>query len=301
MANILITGGSGLVGTAISEQLLKMGHEVRWLSREEGSAGQIKKYKWDLSKEFIDEKAFEGIDAIVHLAGSGIVDKVWTEAYKNEILNSRVKSSELLFTYLSKNKIVLKSFIGGSAVGYYGSFSSSHAYLETDDAGSDFLGRTCVEWEKSYVPIVKSGCRTVIIRTGIVLSKKGGAYLKMKPAFQFGLGAAIGSGKQAFPWIHIDDLAGIFIKALFDEGMKGIYNAVASEQVNNNAFSKTLAQSFKRPYFLPNIPAVLMRLVMGERAITVTSGVKVSNAKIKETGFEFKFEKVAEALKDLAS
>jgi uncharacterized protein (TIGR01777 family) len=301
MANILITGGSGLVGRAISEQLLQRGHQVSWLSRSEDLSGRIKKYKWTIEKEFIDERAFEGIQAIIHLAGAGIVDKAWTESYKKELLDSRVKSSELVFKYVRKKNITLKSFVGGSAVGYYGSINSGHIYSEGDLPGSDFLSRTSILWEKSYDPFQNEGIRTVIIRTGIVLSKQGGAYRKLKLLFQFGLGSPIGDGKQAFPWIHIDDLAAIFVKALFDESMQGIYNGVSSEQVNNSQFSKALAQSFKRPFFLPNIPAALMRLVMGERAITITNGVKVGNTKIKQSGFEFKFIKVADALKELAS
>lgn len=300
MANILITGGSGLIGRVISEQLIQNGHQVSWLSRTEDLNAKIKKYKWDIEKEYIDERALENIDGIIHLAGAGVMDKAWTASYKKELLNSRVKSCDLLIRYLIKKKINLKTFVGGSATGYYGSVASSHLYTEDDMPGSDFLSQICVQWEKSYLPFREKGIRTVIIRTGIVLSKNEGIYGKLKHLFQFGLGAAIGNGKQPLAWIHINDLAAIFEKALFNENMHGIYNAVACEQVNNQVFSKTLAESFKRPLILPNIPTILLKLVLGERVITLSGGINVSNSKLKNTGFNFKFKNLEEALKHLA-
>lgn len=301
MSKILITGGTGLLGKTISEILLKNGHTVVWLSREAGNYKSITKFKWDLLTNYIDEKAFEGVDSIIHLAGAPIADKRWTNAYKKEIIDSRIKSSELLFSYISKNNYPIKTFIGGSAMGYYGSALSEKLFTEADAAGSDFLAETCVLWEKSYDPFIQKGIRTVIIRTGVVLSKHEGAYAKMAPAFKLGLGAAVASGKQYFPWIHINDIANIFVFALQEQRLTGIYNGVSSEIINNKEFSKQLAKSFKRPFFMPNVPAFLLKIAMGEGAIMVAGGVKISNEKIKEAGFKFEFETAKEALLSLVN
>lgn len=296
MAKILITGGSGLLGRAISQLLLKEGHQPIWLSRSEGSENGIKTFTWNLVSRTIDEKAFEGVEHIIHLAGSGIVDKRWSLAYKKELLESRVKSSELLQDYILKTKCPLKSFVGGSAIGYYGAVENNHVFTEGDLPGRDFLAETCVNWEKSYLPLTTAGIRTSIIRTGIVLSKNGGAYAKMVFPFKLGLGAAVASGKQAFPWIHIDDIAALFVRALFDEKYSGIYNGVSSETTSNLEFSQQLAKSLKRPFFLPKVPAFILHLALGERAVTLTKGAFVSNQKIKESGFRFNYEQLSDAL-----
>ncbi|MDP1800601.1 MAG: TIGR01777 family oxidoreductase [Bacteroidota bacterium] len=299
MSKILITGGSGLVGKTVSELLLKKGHTVVWLSREAGNYNGITKFKWDISKDYIDEKAFEGVESIIHLAGTPIADKRWTHEYKKQIIDSRVKSSELLFNCISKNKFPIHTLVGSSAMGYYGAMQSEKLFLETDNAGTDFLAETCVLWEKSYEPFINSEIRTSIIRTGIVLSKQSGAYAKMAPVFKLGFGAAIASGKQYFPWIHIHDIAAIFVHALSDQKVSGIYNGVASELITNKEFSKQLAKSFNKPFFLPNVPAFILKIVMGEGSVMVTQGLKISNQKIKDTGFKFKFESVETALQSL--
>lgn len=298
MAKILITGGSGLIGRAISELLIQHGDEPRWLCRQAISPKGIKTFKWDVSKQTIDLAAFEGMDSVIHLAGAGIVDKRWTPAYKKEIIASRVKSSELLFDTITQHAIKLKTCIGASAIGFYNS-SSSGVCDESSMPGNDFLAQTCVAWEKSYLPFIHSGVRTVVVRIGIVLSKNGGAYAKMSPAFRMGLGAATGSGKHYFPWIHINDLAAIFVHALKTETLSGIYNAVTSESITNLYFSQQLAKSFKRSLFLPNIPEFILKLVLGERAQSITRGSGVSNHKIKETGFVFEYDNLQKALNHL--
>ncbi len=301
MSKILITGGTGLLGKTISEILSKNGQTVVWLSREAGNYKSITKFKWDISKNYIDEKAFEGVESIIHLAGAPIADKRWTDSYKKEIIDSRVKSSELLFNCISKNNYPIKTFIGGSAMGYYGSGISEKVFTEEDAAGADFLAETCILWEKSYESFIKKGIRTAIIRTGVVLSKHEGAYAKMAPPFKLGLGAAVGSGKQYFAWIHANDIANMFIYALQNQNIQGIYNGVSSEFINNKDFSRQLAKSFNKPFFMPNVPGFLLKIAMGEGFIMLTGGLKISNKKIKETGFKFEFEKAAEGLANLAS
>lgn len=301
MAKILITGGSGLVGKAISEILLRTKHQPIWLSRETGSFNGIKKFKWDIDKNYIDENAFEDVESIIHLAGAGIADKRWTPDYKKQILDSRIKSAELLFDHISKNNIKIKTLVGGSAIGIYGAVQSEKIFTEKDESGTDFLAKTCVQWEKSYEPFINAGVRTSIIRTGVVLSKNGGAYAKMVFPFKLGFGAAIASGKQYFPWVHINDIAGIFVHALLDQSVSGIFNGVSTELVNNTDFSRQLAKSYHKPFFLPNIPKFALKLAMGEGAVMVTEGVKISNKKIKESGYKFEFDSLEKALKDLAA
>jgi uncharacterized protein len=300
MSKILITGGSGLIGKKISELLLKLGQEPVWLSREGNTQGKIKSHQWDIQKRTVDEKAFEGVEQIVHLAGAGIADKRWTDAYKQNIIDSRVKSSELLLEHITKKNIKIKTLVGGSAIGYYGAKQSDKVVNENESPGNDFLAESCVLWEKSYLPFSNLGIRVPMIRTGVVLSRDGGAYPRMAMPFKMGLGAALGSGKQFFPWIHINDVANIFVHALLHETMDGIYNAVSSEYVTNKDFSKQLAKSLHKVFFLPNVPAFVLRLAMGENALMVTEGLKTDNTKIKKTGFVFEFETLDAALKDLA-
>lgn len=300
MAKILITGGTGLIGKTISDMLLKNGDTPVLLGRGDGLVNGIKKYKWDLTTNYVDPGAFENVEHIIHLAGAGIVDNRWTESYKLEILKSRVKSSELLYNHLVKNNVVIKSMVGASAVGYYGGRQSNHVFTEEDSSFDDFLGKTCQLWEQSYSPFEKMGIRTSIIRTGIVLSARGGAYKVMAKAFKLGLGAPVASGKQYIPWIHIHDIASMFIYALLNEQVKGIFNGVASEFVSNDVFSKKLAQSLHKPFFLPNVPAFMLKIVLGESAVTITEGLKISNKKIKNTGFKFQYEHLEMALKNVA-
>ncbi|HOZ86296.1 MAG TPA: TIGR01777 family oxidoreductase [Bacteroidia bacterium] len=301
MAKILITGGSGLLGKAISDLLIKKNHQPAWLSRSGDGSGPVKKYKWDPEKQYIDEKAFENTEYVVHLAGAGIADKRWTRKYKNEILASRVNTSALLNAYITKNGYGIKTLVGGSAIGYYGARQSENVIHENDHAGNDFLAQTCALWEKSYQPFTRIGIRTPIIRTGVVLSNNGGAYQKLSPVFRTGFGAAIADGRQYFPWIHINDIAAMFVFALFNENMNGVYNGVSSELIDNKTFSEKLAQSFNKRLILPNIPSAALHLILGKRALMLTEGLKISNHKIKVAGFDFQYENVENALQELAA
>lgn len=301
MTKILITGGSGLIGNAISRLLVEKNYQPVLLSRIGDDSSSIKKYKWDITKGYIDSKAFEGVEHIIHLAGAGVADKRWTPAYKKEIIDSRVKSSELLFNFISKNNYNVKTLVGGSAIGYYGAKQSEKVITEADALGNDFLAESCKLWEQSYTPFINAGVRTVIIRTGVVLSHHAGAYKKMAVPFKFGLGAAIATSKQYLPWIHINDIAAMFVYALLNEKIIGVYNGVATELITNKDFSKQLAFSFNKPFFLPPVPTMLLKMAMGEGACMLTEGLKISNRKIKETGFVFEFESASAALKNLAS
>ena len=301
MAVILISGGTGLVGKALTKHLISEGHEVRILSRQPQSSSLIKSFYWNVEKNEIDEKAFDGVEHIVHLAGSGIADKRWTDARKQDIIDSRVNSMKLISGVVSKKNIQLKSFVGASAIGIYGMTTSEKVFTETDKGADDFLTESCTQWENSYHAIQTLSNKNCIVRIGVVLSKDGGALKRLLPLFKLGLGSAVGSGKQYMPWIHIDDLASIFNEALFNPNYNGIYNAVSIKQATNYSFSNQLAKSLSKPFFLPNIPAFMLKLVFGEMANVLLEGSRVSNQKLMKAGFQLKYPSLSETLREIVS
>jgi hypothetical protein len=296
--NILITGGSGMIGTEISRQLLAKGHLVSYLSRApKKNQLSIPEYKWDTDIGEIDTDAFKNIDAIINLAGASISER-WTPEYKSEILRSRVDGTRLLFETIEKLSTSLKAFVSASAVGYYPN-SLSTEFTEADAPGTDFLSLVCQKWEQEAHRFELLGIRTVRLRIGIVLSAKGGALSQIAKPVKFGLGAPLGSGKQWMPWIHLYDLASMFVKAVEDDALKGAYNASGLYNVSNAELTKQCASVLGRPYFMPNIPASFIKLLLGEMADIALASNKVSSLKIQNTGFEFKYDKLDKALQDL--
>lgn len=300
MTKILISGGSGLIGKAISKQLLKEGKEVVWLGRKSGEWNGVKIFAWDTEKKIVDLKAFESVSAIINLAGSSITDERWTEKRREDILNSRIRSVEFLAEIISKNKFSISKVIGASAIGYYGAIESESVFAEDSKPGNDFLGNLCVEWENSYKSIKELGISCSLVRTSIVLSKDGGAYPPLKKLIKSGIGSVIGSGKQMFPWIHINDIAGIYLH-LLKEKESDIYNGVADEMPTTKEFTHQLAKCLNRRILLPNIPAFILKLILGSRAQMLLTGVKISNKKIKEAGYVFQYSRLSDALKEITS
>ena len=301
MAVILISGGTGLVGKALTNRLISEGHEVRILSRNAQSLPFVKTFYWNVEKNEIDEEAFDGVEHMVHLAGSGIADKRWTNERKQDIIDSRVNSMQLITSVVKKKNIHLKSFVGASAIGVYGMTTSEKIFNETDMGKDDFLSQTCTLWENSYQEIQTHSNKSCVIRIGVVLSENGGALKRLLPLFQLGLGSAVGSGKQYMPWIHSDDLVSVFHEALFNVNYNGVYNAVASEKTNNYSFSKQLAQTLSKPFFLPHVPAFVLKLAFGEMANVLLKGSRVSNQKLINVGFQFKYPSLSEALTEIIS
>jgi uncharacterized protein (TIGR01777 family) len=299
MAVVLITGGTGLVGKALTEKLLSENHEVRILSRNPSQRSRVKSFYWSVEKNDIDEKAFEGIDHIVHLAGTGIADERWTKARKKEIIESRTKSMKLLASMVKKKDICLKSFVGASAIGYYGMNTTEKIYMETDYGGNDFLSDVCLQWENAYSKVKPFTSKICIIRTAVVLSRHGGALKKLIPLFKSGFGSALGSGKQYMPWIHINDLVSIYMNALFAKDYIGTYNAVSSEHVTNRYFSEKLARKLSRPFFMPAIPGFALKVILGQMADILLTGSRVSNQKLLDTGFRFEFVSLQSAYDEI--
>jgi hypothetical protein len=297
MANILITGGSGLVGKKLTGILLEKGHTVRHLSRTKKSKPEIEIFKWDYKNGFIEEGALKNIDYIFHLAGASVAGRKWTESYKKEIRDSRVHTTQLIYNKIKEVNHNLKGFITASAIGYYGLVTKETIMTETLEPAPDFFGKVCAEWEKSADHFSEFGFVTKL-RISVVLSSTGGALEKLMLPAKLGLSAAVGSGKQWMPWIHIDDLVNMFIFAMENQ-LDGAFNAAAEEHVTNNEFTSQLAKAVHRPFFLPNIPKFGLSLVMGEMSDILLEGSRVDNSKIKATNFEFKYNKLKDALKNL--
>lgn len=298
MKQVLITGGSGLVGGRLTELLEKKNYRVAHLSRSQESTADREIISWDVNKMNLSPKAIEKFDHIIHLAGAGIVDEPWTEKRKKVIVDSRVKSAQLLAKAIAQNEKKPESFVSASAVGFYGFVSGEHVFSEEDPSGNDFLGQTCQLWEESVEQMAKMNIPTAKIRIGIVLSEKGGALKEMARPIKMGFGAALGSGKQYLPWIHIDDLCGIFIHAM-ENKLKGAYNAAAPVQHNNKTFTKKLAKVLNKPLWLPNVPEFVMKIILGKRALLVLEGSRVAVDKIQATGFKFKYDSLESALENL--
>jgi uncharacterized protein len=296
METVLITGASGLVGSCLSKKLIEKGYHVATLGRKSEKNPSLQNFSWNIEKKEIDENAFEKVDYIIHLAGANIGQGRWTVKRKKEILDSRIKSAQLLFQKITENKQQLKAFITASAIGYYGAVTTDKIFVETDHPSQDFLGETCRLWEESANRFESLGVRTVKIRTGVVLTYQGGALAKMITPVKIGLGASIGSGKQYMPWIHMDDLCNIYIKAIEDNNMHGAYNAVAPEHKTNREFSETLTKVLKKKVWLPNVPAIIVRIIFGKMAEIVLNGSRVSSNKLIQEGFQFKFPTLNSAL-----
>ena len=291
MAKILVTGGTGLVGRRLTALLTEKNHEVRILSRNPKNENE---FKWDYSKGFLDDKAIENIDYIIHLAGAGIADKRWTKERKEVILNSRVATANLIFDKIKAQNIPLKGFISASGSNYYGAQTTAKVFKESDAVGTDFLGQVCLKWEAAANQFKDLNIPVTILRTGVVLSKTGGALEKMRTPIV----SPLGSGNQYMAWIHIDDLCNLYIKAI-EETFVGVYNAVSPEFHTSKTFSKALAKAIKRPFLPIAVPGFLLKLVFGELAIILLHGSRLSSDKIKEKGFIFKYKELALALKNL--
>jgi uncharacterized protein len=299
METVLITGGSGLIGRHLCTLLKAKGYDVILLSRSKKANAKFESFYWDIEKKIIELAAIEKADYIIHLAGAGLADKRWSKKRKQEIVDSRVLSTELLFDKIKNRPHPLKAFISTSAIGYYGAISSDKIFTENDAPNCDFLGMVCQLWEQTADKFSEINIRTVKIRTGVVLTSKGGALAKMKMPVQLGLGSDLGSGKQYLPWIHIDDLCGIYLKAIKDKNMNGSYNAVAPEHITNHDATKTLAHTLHKPFFAPSIPAFLFKILYGKMADVLLKGSRVSSEKICKAGYRFLFPKYKQALTNL--
>ena len=350
MPNILITGGTGLIGTALSRMLLEKGYDVTLLSRKgspssgtsqsspmsafpaaspsvppaispgpsspqagsprlspfpsTSSASPVLRIAhWDPRTLTIDDEAIRQANYIIHLAGAGVADKRWSKKRKKEIVESRTTTSALLVKALQEIPNKVEAVISASAIGWYGpdpAIPNPNPFEETAPADADFLGETCRLWENSIAPVTAMGKRLVILRTGIVFSREGGALKEFKKPVKMGVAAILGSGKQIVSWIHMEDLCRLYIQAIQQPEWTGIYNAVAPQHVNNKSLTLELAGRLKGKYFVPvYIPSFLLKIVLGEMSIEVLKSTTVSTKKTRIAGFQFLYPSIQSALAEL--
>jgi uncharacterized protein (TIGR01777 family) len=277
--------------------LLADGYKVSHLSRKPGRDPRVKTFLWDVDKGEIDPACIDGVDTVVHLAGAGIADSRWTEKRKKEIIDSRVKSIGLIYGLLGAQNHQVKSIVSASAIGYY---SDRGDELMTEDSrpNTDFMGRCCVEWEQAVDEGEKLGLRILKFRTGVVLNEEGALKLMAQPVKLY-VGSPLGNGKQWIPWIHWQDVVEMYMLGIKNENLSGVYNMVAPNPVTNAELTKAIAKQLHKPLWAPNVPAFLLKLILGEMSTIVLGSTKVSAQKIENAGYQFKYTDVASALKQI--
>ncbi len=311
MLSVLITGGTGVIGKRLSSMLVEKGYHVIILTRQQSLInGEIKDKEaglhyayWNVEKSEIDKNAVTNTDYVIHLAGAGVADKRWTEKRKTEIVESRTKSSALLIKALRENDNKVKAVISASAIGWYGpdtTESLKRGFSESEKPTDDFLGNTCLLWEESIEPVMELGKRLVRLRTGIVLSNDGGAFAEFRKPLKAGIAAILGTGRQTISWIHIEDICRIYLYALENEKLEGIYNAAAPKPVNNKTLVLQIAKQLHGNFFVAMpVPAFILKIVLGEMSIEVLKSTTVSSKKIMAAGFKFLHPSIETAVEAL--
>jgi uncharacterized protein len=299
---VVIAGGSGFLGRALVERLTRDGHQAVILSRGDGAdlaTAGARVVSWTPNGETGPWAAdVDGADAVVNLAGAGIADRRWTKARKQLLYDSRIFSTRSLAAAVRAATIKPRVFIQAGGVGIYGAYQNGATFDETSASGSDFLAKLCVAWEEAASPIAAHGCRVVVMRNAVVLSRGGGALARMLPAFQFFVGGRIASGRQYMPWIHLDDWVGMTMWAIENPAVSGAINAAAPHPVTNAEFSRALGHALHRPSWAP-VPGFVLNLIFGEMATDcLILGQRVLPKRALELGYRFRFERVDEALAD---
>lgn len=293
---ILLAGGTGMIGKEMQAFLLKQGHEVRILSRKPSDLSK-NIFHWQPTKDEIDAAALNGVTTIINLSGAGIADKRWTAERKREMIDSRVQPTQFLVS-LAPQMPELKQYISASGINCYGYDNHAKVYQENDPFGKDFLSQVVEKWEQAANSF-STYCVVSKIRISVVLTAEGGALETIAKPIKMGLTSALGTGKQWMPWIHIDDLVGLF-NFVMENRLEGSFNATA-KVVNNKEFTDALAKQLNKKRWLPNVPAFVLKTILGEMSTVVLEGVNASNEKVKKAGFAFQYEKLGDALKQIYS
>jgi len=298
---VLITGATGLVGSEIVRQCHDKGYDVNYLTTSKHkivSKSNYQGFYWDPSNNQIDSDCLNGVSVIVNLAGASI-SKRWTSAYKKEVLNSRVNSLRTLYNAIENGSYKdIKSFVSASAIGIYPTSQSKYYDESCEQVDDSFLGEVVAKWEEGIDAFKKLDINVAKVRVGLVMSNNGGALPEMAKPIKYYVGAAFGSGDQWQSWIHIVDLAKIFL-FLGENNIKGVFNGVAPNPVSNNKLIKEIAKALQRPLFLPNIPKFVMNAILGEMSYILFASQRVSSKKIEEEGFNFRFRNICSALEDI--
>lgn len=311
METVLITGGTGMVGRYLTQYLIQQGYRVNWLSRKAGETivegnkhqeNKVRVFQWDIDRQTIDAAAISSADHIIHLAGAGVADERWTKKRKQEILDSRTKSSALIVKALNEIPNTVKTVVSASAIGWYGPDrqDSKNPFTEDMPFYPGFLGDTCKAWEASIEPVTALNKRLIRLRIGIVLSGTGGAITEFKKPLRAGIAPIFGSGKQMVSWIHIYDLCRLFLYTIENKEVQGIFNAVAPNPVSSRALMFTLGRSMGKKLLIPApVPSFLLKIILGEMSIEILKSATVSSRKIEAAGFQFTYPTIDEALKNL--
>lgn len=302
MATVLITGGTGLIGQALSVQLVAKGHQVIILSRvgtPQRSEKNIRYASWDPGKDLIDNSAVQQADFLVHLAGANVAEGRWTKARKKELVDSRIQSGRLLMKIMMEVPNKIKAVISASAIGFYGydpGIPNPHPFVEENSASNDFLGNLSREWE---AVMQSSGKRLVIFRTGIVLSRDGGAYPELRRTLHFGVASILGKGRQFISWIHMNDLVRLYMEAIDNDTWHGVYNAVAPAPVSNKDLVLSIANQRGKFFVQAHVPDFVLKAMLGEMSVEVLKSTTVSAEKVKAKGFVFVYPTIESAVKEL--
>jgi len=298
---ILICGATGLIGSALTELCLQENHEVHYLTTRKSKIAQSDNHKgfyWNPAEGEIDLACFHDVDAIVNLSGANIA-KRWTEAYKEEIMNSRIDTANVIFKALrNMENHIVKQYVSASGTAIYPSSLTENYTEDTTQESTDFLGSVVKQWELHANQFKSLEIPVTIIRTGLVFSSKGGALVEMAKPVKYGVGAALGSGKQWQSWIHLDDISRVYLHVLTNK-ITGIFNGVSPNPTTNKLLTKEIATVLKKPFFLPNVPKFMMKLILGEMSMLLFSSQKVASKKIENTGFKFSFPELTSALENI--
>jgi uncharacterized protein len=316
METVLITGGTGMIGKALTEALIERGFNVIILTRhinekqktknpvrpDHPSGDKLSYVVWDVEKQTLDKEAFAKADYVVHLAGANFADKRWNEKVKNEIVSSRVDSAKLIIESLKAIPNKVKTVISASGISWYGADDNKNTkpFTENDPPSSDFMAETCKQWEAAIEPASFLGKRLVKFRIGPVLSTDGGAYVEFKNPVKFGVAGIIGNGKQIVSWIHIDDLVRAILFSMETEQMEGVYNAVSPKPVSNKELILEIAKSTGKLFVPIPAPSFALKIVFGEMIGEILKSTTVSSEKLQKAGFIFQYPDIESAILQLS-
>ncbi len=297
---VLITGATGLIGQEIVRLCHQSNIDVNYLTTNEDKLRTDTNYKgylWDPNKSQIDTKCFEDVEIIINLVGATVA-KRWTTLYKKEILESRIKSANLLLQSLQNNKHTVRQIVSASAIGIYPDSFQNYYMESSSERDMGFLGDVVKKWEEAVLQFKTLDIDVSILRIGLVLAKNGGAFPKIAKPIRYGVGAFFGNGKQWQSWIHIADLARMFMFVIHEESV-GVFNAVAPNPVSNKKFTLAIAKKANKKIVLPNVPKLAMKLFLGEMHVLLFSSQRVCSEKISKSGFEFVHDNISSAVNDL--
>lgn len=305
METVLITGGTGMIGKALTEALIERGYDVtiltRHISDKKTTNDKVSYAVWDVNKQALDKKALAKADQIIHLAGANFADKRWSEKVKNEIVSSRVDSAKLIMESLKTISNKVKVVISASGISWYGrDIEAAKSFTENDTPAHDFMAETCQQWEAAIEPASFLGKRLIKFRIGPVLSPDGGAYVEFKNPVKYGVAGIIGNGRQIVSWIHIDDLVRAILFSMENEQMEGVYNAVSPEPVSNKRLILEIAKHTKKSFIPIHAPSFALKIVFGEMINEILKSTTVSSAKLQQAGFIFQYPDIESAILQLS-